>query len=189
MGASDSHGKRVLQAVIGSQILDEQRLHTLFCAVEEIVNGRPITPISDDPNDLGALTPLHLLRMDSDTFPIGDDRTLADTYRRRWKHVQYIADQFWKRWTKEYLPTLRQRHGSSRPHRDWQPGDVVLIADQSLPRSQWMLGRILEVIPSEDGVVRRVRVKTRNSVLTRPVSKLCWLEGVRNHESFELDFE
>ncbi|XP_042221149.1 uncharacterized protein LOC121865697 [Homarus americanus] len=53
--------KKVLQGVLGTQVLDNERLNTLFCAVEEIVNVRPITPVSNDPRDLEALTPLHLL--------------------------------------------------------------------------------------------------------------------------------
>ncbi|XP_045120472.1 uncharacterized protein LOC123509915 [Portunus trituberculatus] len=129
--------RKVLQAVVGSQTLDDERLHTLFCAVEEIVNGRPITLVSDDPNDLIALTPLQLLRMGADFLPVGNDLTVADTYCRRWKHAQYIADQFWKRWLKEYLPTLRQRRGPLRTQGDWHPGDIVLITDQ-LPTSKSM---------------------------------------------------
>ena len=127
--------------------------------------------------------------MGSDTFPTGYDHSVADTYRRRWKHAQYIADQFWKRWVKVYLPTLRQRRGPSGTRRNYRPGDIVLVTGQTLPRSQWTLGRILEVMPGEDGVVRSVRVKTKNAVLTRPTSKLCWLEGVAPDETLEHDFE
>ena len=36
-------------------------LKTLTCEVESIVNGTPITKVSDDPRDLNALTPNHLL--------------------------------------------------------------------------------------------------------------------------------
>ena len=48
-----------------------------------------------------------------------------------------------------------------------------------------MLGRILEAEPGDDGVVRKVKLKTKNSVLMRPVSKLCWLEGVNKPEAQE----
>ncbi|XP_045135132.1 uncharacterized protein LOC123518388 [Portunus trituberculatus] len=78
---------------------------------------------------------------------------------------------------------VKQGRGPLRTRCDWHPGDIVLITDQPLPRSQWMLGRILEVIPSEDGFVRQVKVKTENSVLTRPVSKLCQLEGVHRNNA------
>ena len=41
--------------------MDDERLETIFCEVEAIVNGRPLTPVSDDPKYLEALTPDHLL--------------------------------------------------------------------------------------------------------------------------------
>ncbi|KAK3873206.1 hypothetical protein Pcinc_021775 [Petrolisthes cinctipes] len=34
--------------------VDEERLQTLFCEVEAVINGRPITPASEDPNHLEA---------------------------------------------------------------------------------------------------------------------------------------
>ena len=41
-----------------------------------------------------------------------------------------------------------------------------------------MLGRVLEATPSSDGLVRKATVRTKNSTLVRPVTKLCLLEGV-----------
>ena len=43
------------------QLLDDEGLNTLMCEVEAIVNGRPLTKLSDDPRDLEPLTPNHLL--------------------------------------------------------------------------------------------------------------------------------
>jgi hypothetical protein len=37
--------------------LNDESLQTLFCEMEAILNGRPITKCSDDPKDLEALTP------------------------------------------------------------------------------------------------------------------------------------
>jgi hypothetical protein len=34
----------------------------------------------------------------------------ADIYsKRRWKQVQYLVDIFWKRWIREYIPSLQRR--------------------------------------------------------------------------------
>ena len=71
-----------------------------------------------------------------------------------------------------------------------------LVGRQVLPRGKWPLGRVVEVMPSRDRLVRTLRVKTRctvatrakwqrkgeplseesMTVLTRPVTKLCLLE-------------
>ena len=53
--------RKVLRALTKKQVLDNEGLTTLMCEVEAIVNGRPITKVSDDPHDLEPLTPNHLL--------------------------------------------------------------------------------------------------------------------------------
>ena len=53
--------RKILVALIKEQPLDDEGLTTLICEVEAIVNGRPITKLSDDPSDAESLTPNHLL--------------------------------------------------------------------------------------------------------------------------------
>ena len=53
--------RSILTSVLGQQVLNDDGLQTLFCEVEAILNDRPITKVSDDPNDLEALTPNHIL--------------------------------------------------------------------------------------------------------------------------------
>ena len=76
----------------------------------------------------------------------------------------------------EYLPSLQERQKWIKPRRDFAVGDLVLIADERVHRGQWPLGCVLEVHPGRDGFVRSVKVATKSSVLTRPISKLCFLE-------------
>lgn len=52
---------RVLKSVLHQQQLDDDSLHTILCEVEAILNDRPITQLSEDPNDLEPLTPNHIL--------------------------------------------------------------------------------------------------------------------------------
>lgn len=44
--------RRVLSSVLCQQRLDDDGLQTVFCEVEAILNDRPITKLSEDPNDL-----------------------------------------------------------------------------------------------------------------------------------------
>lgn len=171
--------RKVMGALAKEQPLDEEGLLTLLCEVEAIVNGRPITKVSDDPRDPEALTPNHLLLLRAGpSHPPGHFQKTDNYSRRRWRQVQYLADVFWKRWTREYLPSLQERQKWEKASRNFAVGDVVLVLDDSLPRCSWPLGRVIEVFPNHsDGLVRSVRLKTKSSVLVRPVDKLVLLEA------------
>jgi len=168
--------RKVMNSVLKQQQLDDEGLQTLLCEVESIINGRPLTTNTDHPSDLEPLTPSHLLLLKAQScFPPGVfDKD--DVYaRRRWRQIQYLADLFWRRWTQEYLPLLQERQKWLRPKRSFKVGDVVLVADTSLPRNAWMLGRITKVLPDSKGVVRSAEVQTKTNIIHRPITKLCLL--------------
>ncbi|XP_061919407.1 uncharacterized protein LOC133660184 isoform X3 [Entelurus aequoreus] len=130
--------------------------------------------VSPDPQDLEPLTPNHILLLK--TQPIIPPGTFEkrDLYaRRRWKQVQYMADLFWHRWTREYLALLQERQKWTQVRNNLQPGDVVLVVDPTAPRGSWPLGRILETRPDGGGLVRSVKLQTKTSVIERPITKLC----------------
>ena len=169
--------RKILRVLLREQLVSGEALRTLMAEVEGILNGRPLTPNSDSSIDAEPLTPNHLLLLRSNLNLPPGVFAKNDLYcRRRWKQVQYLADVFWKRWLSEYLPTLQERQKWIQPRCDFAVGDLVLIADERVHRSQWPLGRVLEVHPGRDGFVRSVKVKTKSSTLTRPISKLCFLE-------------
>ncbi|CAH2109180.1 unnamed protein product [Euphydryas editha] len=98
-----------------------------------------------------------------------------------WKATQRLADYFWQRWLREYLPTLLPRKTKARTSAtDLQVGDIVLIVDHSLPRCTWPRGRILRVYPGPDGrkgswTSRRVEVSYGD-----PVQEwCCWCQECR----------
>ena len=88
-----------------------------------------------------------------------------------------MADIFWKRWLREYLPSLQVRQKWLTPKGNLRVGDIVLMCSDT-PRYQWHLGIIVDTYPGLDGYVRSVKVKTNLGVFDRPVTKICLLEGV-----------
>ncbi len=91
--------RKVLSSVLTQQTLDDEGLHTVLCEVEAILNDRPITKMSEDPNDLEPLPPNHLLTMKrKPVYPPGLFEKSDQYVKRRWKQVQYLSDLFWKRW-------------------------------------------------------------------------------------------
>ena len=59
--------RKILQALLQMQTIDDESLSTLLCEVESIMNGRPLTTVSTDQRDLEALTPNHLLLLQAET--------------------------------------------------------------------------------------------------------------------------
>ena len=53
--------RKILNALLNEQVLNDEGLLTLKCEVEAVINGRPITEVSEDSTDLEALSPNHLL--------------------------------------------------------------------------------------------------------------------------------
>ena len=163
-----------MKALLKQQILDDEGLSTLMCEVESLVNGRPITKVSDDPKDLHALTPNHLLLLRAGNAIPPGIFSKSDNYScRRWRQVQYLSDIFWRRWIREYLPSLQQRQKWIKQRRNLAVHDIVLLLDENTPRSVWPLGRVLEVYRNKgDGLVRSAKVKTRTTELVRPIDKI-----------------
>lgn len=84
--------RKVLNSVVKQK--DEESLPTQSCDVEAILNSRPITRVSNDPNVLEALTPNHLLLLKvKPSIPPGIFDS-ADLYSKHgWRQVQHMADK------------------------------------------------------------------------------------------------
>jgi len=176
--------RRVLAGLTRGRSLTYEMLHTLLTIAEGLVNNRPLTAISDDPRDLEPLTPNHLLIHRPVAEPPGPFDEADQCSRRKWRQVQYMADEFWRRWTREYLPLLRQYTKWQEPRKNVSVGDLVMVLEHPMPRSKWPLGRIVDVKTSADGLVRSALVRTKDSELLRPVTRICVLEDSTETDSF-----
>ncbi len=82
---------------------------------------------------------------------------------------------FWKRWSLEYITQIGRFNKWQHPTRNIQPGDLVVIHEDSPIASRWPLARVIEVHPGKDNLVRVAKIKTTSGVYTRPVTKLAIL--------------
>lgn len=169
--------RRVMSAVLKDCRLNDEVLVTLLCEVEAIVNSRPLTKVSDDVKDMATLTPNHLLLLREGPKAMPGEFGPGDMYRKRWRYIQHLADQFWRRWVREYLPILQHRSKWTQEKVNVKVGDVVLVCDETTPRSLWPMGLVVEVKLGRDDLVRSVKVKTRSSELVRPITKVVMLEA------------
>ena len=163
--------------VVGDASLTYEEFYTFLVCIEACLNSRPLTPLSPDPNDLNALTPGHLLIGAPLTNTAEEDVTPLPINRlSRWQRVQQLHQQFWKRWTQEYLSELQRRpKGQQSSTSQVAVGSLVVIIEDNLPPLKWKLGRVLQLHPGLDGVVRVVTVKTSTGVYKRTIKKVCLL--------------
>ena len=75
----------------------------------------------------------------------------TDNPRHRYEFIQGIIDNFWRRWTRDFFPSLIIRQKWHTATRNLRVGDVVLIQDSNQIRGQWKLGKVCEVFPGDDG--------------------------------------
>jgi hypothetical protein len=182
--------KKVLGQLLSTtkQTPTDETLHTFLTEAENVVNGRPLTDLSVDPDDPLPLTPNHFLlgwtngsRMLEQNQPVLGDFGDKD-YRCSWKSAQRLADEFWSRWVREYLPTLTRRAKWLEEGNQLEVGDVVVIVDDQAPRNKWKLGRVVSVFPGKDGRIRSAEVRTATGTYRRPTVKLAPLDVKREEK-------
>lgn len=166
---------------VGSSQLTHELLSTLMAEVTGIVNSRPIAAVPSDTADFQPLSPSMILT--AKTRPLAPQPgkfVQEDLYARRWwKRAQYLADQFWCRWRREYLQNLQRRTKWTERQPNLTDGDIVLVKQEDSRRNSWPLGRILKAIKSDDGLVRKAQVLMSHGegtkMLLRPISQLIHL--------------
>ena len=157
----------------------ELELVSILIEVEAILNSRPITRISDDPNDWGVLTPQMLLTGVLDPKSPVHRFCKADEYRANWKFTQVVAEMFWERWITLYLPWLQERQKWNKTGRNMKTGDLVLVLGMETDgRREFPKAIVIETYPDEFGTVRNVKIRVATGqVYTRDITKLVLLEA------------
>ena len=164
--------KRAMKIFADADLTDEE-LQTAIVNAEGLINSRPLTYHTANVNDIVPLTPNHFLigQMGGEMAAEIDNTKMHPI--KRWRRVQEITRHYWKRWIKEWLPSLNPRKKWQAKQRNIQCGDVVLILSHKTDRGKWPLGRVTEVIKSTDGNVRTVKLVENGKVIERGLNSLC----------------
>lgn len=145
--AAIKSAKTHLHKIVGQAHLTYEEMYTLLVSIEAVLNSRPITPLSNDPNDLSFLSPGHFLI--GDTLNSYVELSLAHLQSNRlsrWQHVEQLRQHFWKRWHVEYLHQLQQRtRWQTSKGKQLQLGQMVLVQQQGIPPLSWLLGRVSRI--------------------------------------------
>lgn len=167
-----------LRRIMGNAHLTFSQLYTLLTQIEAILNSRPLSPLSLDPNDMDPLTPSHFLIGRPIAFiPEPSLLDVADNRLNNYQHIQKLMQHFWRRWSVEYVCELQNRNKwKLKNQSSLHIGALVILQDDNLPPLKWKIARITDVHPGPDGVIRVVSVKTvSGNVTKRSVAKICVL--------------
>lgn len=95
---------------------------------------------------------------------------------KRYEFIQSLYRSFWDQWSHEYSSRLQRRPKWKQQHSNLKVNQIVVIKEDNLPPTKWVLGRIVQVFQGNDGLVRSAMVRlTKKSIKSRPIHKLCLL--------------
>lgn len=168
--------KTTLREVLPTHRPTDELLRCCLMEAEMVINSRPLTYIPVEPGENEALTPNHfILGTSSNVKPLGIFTDDVLVLRKNWKVAQRMADHFWKRWLREYLPVITRRSKWFEKAAPIQVGSVVIIMDDDR-RGSWQRGVVTKTIMSADNQVRRVTIETATGIYERPAVKVAVLD-------------
>ncbi|XP_071642941.1 uncharacterized protein [Temnothorax longispinosus] len=168
--AAVKSAKYHLNRIVGKAHLTFEEMSTVLYEIEAILNSRPITPLSEDPNDLACLTPGHfLVGTPLNSFPYEELNDVNENRLLRWQRVEQLRQHFWSSWSSKYLHSLQERSKwRSNKGRQLQLNQLVLLKQQNLAPLQWLIGRVEKTHPGPDGQIRTATIRTASGSFVRP---------------------
>ena len=101
--------KRHMYRSMGRTKMFFEDFRALLTKIEAILNSRPITSVSNNPNDALALTPGHFL-IGRPITALPEPKTTGKetiSLTRQKKRMEHLISDFWKKWSTEYLSNLQ----------------------------------------------------------------------------------
>lgn len=178
--------KRHMTRKLLNYVPTENELRTIMYQVEAIMNSRPISPMSNDANDLIPLTPGHFL-IGRPLIGLNTPSVLELNPNRlnSYQQLQHIIQSFWQSFYKDVLNNQQTRNKNKFPERNLKVDDLVILVDDNLPPLKWRTGIIVKTFAGDDGLVRAVEVRTENGVYRRASVRVCLLPTHNEDECVE----
>ena len=140
--------KKAMVSILGNRYLTDELLTTTMCLVEQTLNARPITPASDDLEDLEALTPNHFFPGRANVcIPFIPNAEVYSNHRKMFQSCQAYANMIWQTWVRKYLPQNNVRSQWNKSQTNIEVGDLVWLIEDNVKRSQNRMTRFVEKYP------------------------------------------
>ena len=186
--------KSCLYKTVRKGHLEYFELLTVISDIQKVVNLRPLTYRCADEDLLELITPNcfiqplsaeRLLTKSNDKLESTTHTDILKTIEAREK----LVNQFRDLWYNDYLISLRE-HCKDLYDINYSNkinvGDVVLVKSPAKTRPCWDLGRVMELIPGDDGKVRSVKLKRGDKTISTHSVKLLYpieLSLTHNHNT------
>ena len=145
---------------VGNNILSYSELLSAFYEIANLLNERPIGIKPGNDISLGSyLCPNDLIlgrnnvRVPHEVF---DESSNA---LKRYQFINQIVDSFWRKWQRDFFPTLLVRQKWHVNTRNVKVGDIVLVQDKNALKGVWKLAQIIKTSYGSDNMVRNVTLR------------------------------
>ncbi|XP_063528990.1 uncharacterized protein LOC134755355 isoform X5 [Cydia strobilella] len=164
-----------LKRVLGLSLLTYEQFVSILYQVESMVNSRPLCPLPSSNPDYPVLTPAHfLIGKAPNSLPDEDYNHVPKNRLTHYQLLQQITQDFWRRWSRDYIGTLQERtKWRSARGPSLAVDTVVLVRDERLPPCRWRLGKIVATQPGRDGVTRVAVIRTARGDIQRAFNNIC----------------
>lgn len=161
--------------VVKNEKLSVPQFQSLITRIEGCLNSRPLGALSEESSDDLALTPAHFLTGGSmEAVAVDASVTPQSSIGSKWRHLQLLHQQFWKRWQADYINGLQKRNKWRQPKENLKVGDVVIMRDDNCPPTLWRLAQIHELHPGKDGPKR---YRSSQGTSQKPKAKRTKVQG------------
>ena len=159
--------KRALEDICHYPNLDMDEFRTYVSTCQSLINGRPLTRTVRD-EQVEVLTPNHFCygSMGCLMFPSSGRSKIV----QRWSEMNKLLDQFWKQLLDECVLDWTKHSRWKDLKKNVKVGDLVLLIDEMKHRGQWEMAVVEEVAYSQDGLVRKARIRKDPVVKNKYVS-------------------
>jgi len=114
-----------MPVVLKKRLVTYPVLTTVAAEVAALLNSRPLTHLSGDPDDPGPLTPNHFLHGGARLYsPLKFTTNTIQTIEQQFQHNQEIVEQFWRRLLEMFRHLLQEGNGA----RKFSPSQWVTLS-------------------------------------------------------------
>ena len=189
--------KQTLLRVCRNSLFNYVEFLTILKETQALINDRPLAAASEEAINVITQSMLsHGKKLKPFREYFGESELPGKTNAKwRWQERTKQMDHLYQIWRKQYRDSLQRRAKWFTKQPNIKVGDLVVVHEEKVKRGYWKLARVVEILPSRDGSVRKVKISlprfndrgkaTTPMILERSVRQLCPLELTREDEEPE----